>query len=124
MRGEQSGQLTLSPALSLYLDVIRIGLALGVFVTHAVKIPFGGPLPLEGYMGQEFVVGFFVLSGLLLPLGWSACHDEELGVPEICEAHEPGDSGNICGYRTAVSAGGIRPNVPSSGATSSLRSRL
>lgn len=67
MRGERVHQSTLAPEFSFYLHVLRIGLALGVFVTHAVKRPFGGPWPLDGYQGEEFVVGFFVLSGLLLP---------------------------------------------------------
>ena len=57
----------MSPALSVYLDVIRLGAALVVFLHHAAYERFGGQwlAPLSGY-AHEAVIVFFVLSGFVI----------------------------------------------------------
>ncbi len=57
----------MSPALSTYIEVVRLFAALVVFVHHASYPRFGGGwiAPLGGY-GHEAVVIFFVLSGFVI----------------------------------------------------------
>ncbi|MFM8331498.1 MAG: acyltransferase family protein [Candidatus Methylumidiphilus sp.] len=59
----------MSPALSAYLDAVRLTAALMVFAHHASYPRFGGEwiAALAGY-GHESVVVFFMLSGFVIAL--------------------------------------------------------
>ena len=65
--GAPASSIVLSPALSVYLDVLRLFAALLVFAHHAAYERFDGSWisPLAGY-GHDAVVIFFVLSGFVI----------------------------------------------------------
>jgi len=57
----------LTIGLSLYLELLRFGMALMVFLAHASSTPYTGGLTWRLYsFGQPAVIGFFVLSGFVI----------------------------------------------------------
>jgi len=58
----------MNPATSLYLDLFRFGLAFEVFLSHYCSGRLSGGLfwQLGGNLGHLAVIGFFVLSGLVI----------------------------------------------------------
>jgi peptidoglycan/LPS O-acetylase OafA/YrhL len=63
-----NARANMTPTLSIYLDLVRIGAALVVLLFHASFARFGGDWlkPVFGKLGTDGVVVFFVLSGLVI----------------------------------------------------------
>lgn len=67
VRHASRGGICLGAHLSIYLDALRFGAALVVFLAHASYVRLtGGVLPEFGLLADDAVMAFFVLSGFVI----------------------------------------------------------